>query len=141
MTLRWTTPTFDGGVTITGYQYRVQVDGGAFSLPASLGNATVRNAIVACGAAQTSGHGCGYQVRATNGIPSQWSITVAANWHAPSVPTLGKADAGPNAGQATLQWRPSTTTGGLTEDYRYAVSTGSGFGGRSLQFRRRRSRR
>ncbi|HUI49635.1 MAG TPA: Ig-like domain-containing protein, partial [Acidimicrobiia bacterium] len=127
MSLRWTAPVVNGGFAITSYDYRVQIDGGAFSLPASLGVGSANTATVPCLAPAGAGHGCGYEVRAENGTAGAWSVPVAALWTPPSVALLGSAVAGPNLGQATLTWRPPTQTGGLAVQYRYEVNTGSGY--------------
>ena len=128
MTIRWSSPASTGGVAITGFQYQVHVDAGAFGAPLTLGPSTARSAVVPCAAPATTGHGCTYEVRAINGTSGAWSAPVAAVWSVPSPAVLGRALAGPGAGVATLQWRPSASTGGLAVSYEYEVSTGTGFG-------------
>ena len=129
MYLRWAKPHSAGGAPITGYEYRVQIDSGPYSLPAALAAGNVTRATAPCVAPAAVGHGCMYQVRATNGSPGTWSTPVGLNWQLPSTPTLGRSLAGPAVGQATLSWRAPKTNGGLPLDYQYQVNGGSGWSG------------
>jgi len=127
MYLRWSAPHLSGSAAITGYEYRVQIDTGPYSLPAPLAAASARQGPAPCTAPAAAGHGCTYEVRATNGTPGAWSTAVGLNWQLPSVPTLGRAVAGPPAGVATLSWRHPKTNGGLPLEYRYQVNGGTGW--------------
>jgi hypothetical protein len=129
MSLRWSAPKFSGGALITGYEYRVQIDNGSFSLQAPLATATATRAVAPCLAPAAAGHGCAYEVRATNGTPGAWSIPVAATWLPPSIAILGRSVGGPDVNTATLQWRAPKTSGGLEVSYQYMIDAGSGFSG------------
>ena len=127
MTVTWTPPNSTGGNPIANYEYRSQVDGGVFGPTTPLGPSTARSATLPCAAPATAAHGCSYEVRANNGLPGAWSTAVGTTWAPPSLPTLGRADAGPTAGTAVLRWRPSKNTGGLPVSYEYEVNDGTGW--------------
>jgi len=127
MSLRWTAPHANGGVLITGYEYRLQIDGGPFGPAVTLASADERKATVPCLAPAAPAHGCTYEIRATNGTPGAWSVPVGATWLPPTAAILGRADAGPAVGAATLTWLPPKKSGGLAVDYEYEVNTGSGW--------------
>ena len=129
MSLRWSVPKFTGGALLQGYEYRVQVDSDSWSLPQSLATAAYTRAVAPCPAPALAGHGCTYQVRATNGTPGAWSIAVGATWLPPSVAILGRSVGGPDAYTATVQWRVPKTSGGLPLTYQYTVDAGSGITG------------
>jgi hypothetical protein len=125
MTMKWSSP--HGASGVIGYDYRVQIDSGPFSLPAVLVSSPIKKGTAPCGAPAAAGHGCTYQIRATNGTPGAWSVAVGATWTLPSIPKLGRALAGPADGVATLSWREPKTSGGLPLSYQYQVNGGSGF--------------
>ena len=129
MSLRWSFPKDTGGSPITGFEYRVQIDGGAFSPPAPIGGAADKRGTAPCAAPAAAGHGCEYQVRATNGTPGLWSVAIGTNWVPPSFAVLGKSVGGPDPNTATLQWRVPKTSGGLDVGYEYMIDEGSGFTG------------
>jgi hypothetical protein len=129
MSLRWSAPSDAGSAPITAYEYRVQVDSGPFGPPSPLGTAADRRAVAPCIAPAAAGHGCTYEVRATNGTPGDWSIPVGATWLPPSNAILGRSAGGPAANTATLMWRVPKTSGGLEIGYQYMVDAGSGFAG------------
>ena len=126
MSLKWSRPLSSGGAAITGYEYRVQIDNGPFSLASALSPPNIKRATAPCLAPAPAGV-CNYEVRATNGTGGAWSTPVGASWSVPSVPTLGRALAGPAAGVATLSWRAPKTSGGLPVTYQYTVNGGSGW--------------
>ena len=128
MTVRWSAAKSNGGPAVTGYEYRVQTDSGPFGPPSPLAE-TIRSAALPCLAPAAAGHGCTFEVRATNGTPGGWSVPVGASWTGPSAPLLGRSLAGPSAGVATLSWRAPKTTGGLPVAYEYEVNAGSGWSG------------
>jgi hypothetical protein len=129
MSLRWSAPKDLGGAPLTGYEYRVQIDDGPFSGPAPIATAADKRGVAPCPAPASAGHGCTYEVRATNGTPGAWSIPVGATWLPPSIAVLGKSVGGPAANTATLSWRVPKTSGGLEVGYQYMVDAGSGFTG------------
>jgi hypothetical protein len=129
MSLRWSPPKLIGGALIIGYEYRTSVDIGSSGLPAPLAAANVSRATVPCLAPAAGGHGCTYEVRATNGTAGAWSVAVGTTWIAPSYAVLGKSVGGPGVHEATLQWRVPKTSGGLEISYQYTVDAGSGFTG------------
>jgi hypothetical protein len=129
MSLRWSVPKDAGGAQLQGYEYRVQIDNGPFSGPAPLATANVTRAVAPCLAPASAGHGCAYEVRATNGTPGGWSTAVGATWLPPSGAILGKSLGGPDPYTATLQWRVPKTSGGLDVTYQYMIDAGSGFTG------------
>ena len=123
MTLRWgTAPVF---AAVSSYRASVSLDGITWTSPATVATGSQSSAAVNCPAARVAASRCLFRVYAVNAAGSSVaSNPVSGSWAAPSKPQNVRADAGPLAGNATINYAAPANNGGVTIDqYRYEFST------------------
>jgi hypothetical protein len=96
----------DNAINETGFQVERSVDGGAFSLLATLPPRANRGNVTYVDAAVLVGHTYAYQVRAMNGVPSAYSNQVSVSVMVPAAPSnfVVAAVASGNSAIVTLNW-------------------------------------
>ena len=120
--LTWSTPSDDGGSTITDYDYRYSFSSGTFSSWTSAGDTSNGETITGL----TNGRQYQFQVRARNsiGAGSESATAYATPATVPGVPQNFTTTAGD--GEVTLTWQVPSTNGGSTiTDYEYSYREGS----------------
>ena len=120
--LTWSTPSDDGGSTITDYDYRYSFSSGTFSSWTSAGDMSNGETITGL----TNGRQYQFQVRARNsiGAGSESYTAYATPAGPPGVPQNFTTTAGD--GEVTLTWQVPSTNGGSTiTDYEYSYREGS----------------
>src|SRR5262249_29589774 len=115
-TVRWTTPSTDGGSAITGYLVRVLDSTGAQVGGLHPADANATTAVVT---RLTNGAGYRFQVAATNAAgtgPNSALSTPVIPVTVPDAPVIGTAGSGAARGAvtATANWSAPTNTGGST---------------------------
>ena len=120
--LTWSTPSDDGGSTITYYDYRYSFSSGTFSSWSSLGHTGNSDTI----SGLMNGRQYQFQVRAVNSIgpgpESNTDYTIPAGL--PSAPQNFETTAGD--GEVTLTWEvPLTNNGSTITGYKYSYRAGT----------------
>ena len=127
VTLEWMAPKWNGGSTITGYQYRQSTDGGdnwgSWTDITDSDDSTTEHTVESL----TNGDTYTFQVRAENsegkGAESSQASATPAGF--PTAPQSLTAQAGD--GQVTLEWTAPISNGGSTiTGYQYRQSTDGG---------------
>ena len=120
--LTWSTPSDDGGSTITDYDYRYSFSSGTFSSWTSAGNTSNGETITGL----TNGRQYQFQVRARNsiGAGSESYTAYATPAGPPGVPQNFETTAGD--GEVTLTWEvPLTNNGSTITGYKYSYRAGT----------------
>ena len=120
--LTWSTPSDDGGSTITDYDYRYSFSSGTFSSWTSAGNTSNGETITGL----TNGRQYQFQVRARNsiGAGSESYTAYATPAGPPSAPQNFETTAGD--GEVTLTWEvPLTNNGSTITGYKYSYRAGT----------------
>lgn len=123
MTIRWgTAPVF---ASVSSYRASVSLNGVTWSAPTTVASGSQSSAAIACPAARTTGSACAFRIYAVNAAGvSNPSNVVLGSWAAPTKPQNVRADAGPAAGKATINYAAPANNGGVAIDqYRYEFST------------------
>ena len=120
--LTWSTPSDDGGSTITDYDYRYSFSSGTFSSWTSAGDTSNGETITGL----TNGRQYQFQVRARNsiGAGSESYTAYATPAGPPGVPQNFETTAGD--GEVTLTWEvPLTNNGSTITGYKYSYRAGT----------------
>ena len=120
--LTWSTPSDDGGSTITDYDYRYSFSSGTFSSWTSAGDTSNGETITGL----TNGRQYQFQVRARNsiGAGSESYTAYATPAGPPGAPQNFETTAGD--GEVTLTWEvPLTNNGSTITGYKYSYREGS----------------
>ena len=120
--LTWSTPSDDGGSTITDYDYRYSFSSGTFSSWTSAGDTSNGETITGL----TNGRQYQFQVRARNsiGAGSESYTAYATPAGPPSAPQNFETTAGD--GEVTLTWEvPLTNNGSTITGYKYSYRAGT----------------